>query len=82
MLEAHRGEYISGEELADNLFRIVQTEAKMKRENIKGFKSEEEFFTFINLKKHLVDNIREHIVIRKVQVKKSIKLYKERQIDL
>ena len=27
---------MGSEELADNLFRIVQTEAKLKRENIQG----------------------------------------------
>ena len=30
---------MGSEELADNLFRIVQTEAKIKKENIKGEKS-------------------------------------------
>ena len=52
------------------------------RKDIKGFKSIEEFYEFLNLKQHFRDILTDRIEIKKIVLPKKIKLFKERKIDL
>lgn len=52
------------------------------RKEILGFKSIEDFFEFLGLKQHFREILTERIDIKKMKLPKTIKLTKERKIDL
>ena len=52
------------------------------RKDIKGFKSTEEFYEFLDLKQHFRNILTDRIEIKKIKLPKKIKLLKERKIDL
>lgn len=54
----------------------------MKREEIGGFKTEEQLFKYLNLKPHLQEQLKTRIVINKKQGSLQIKKSSERNLDL
>ncbi|MBQ4114492.1 helix-hairpin-helix domain-containing protein [bacterium] len=54
----------------------------MKREEIGGFKTEEQLFEYLNLKPHLQEQLKTRIVINKKQGSLQIKKSSERNLDL
>jgi len=53
-----------------------------KRLEIRGFKTEDEFFEYIKLKEHFIYKLEKLITIKKIKIPKPIKRFKERKVDL
>ena len=53
-----------------------------KREEIEGFKNTEEFFSFINVKTHFEEQIKQRIFVNPKKKKRKLFKFKERNLDI
>lgn len=61
---------------------IMAKKAVKKREEIGGFKDVEDFFTFLQIKPHMQENLVCLITVNEMKNKKLIERYDERSVDL
>jgi DNA uptake protein ComE-like DNA-binding protein len=61
---------------------VMSKKAIKRRDEIDGFKTTEEFFSFLKLKPHIQEQLRTKIIVKKKKGSLQRKLNTERQIDL